>query len=60
MPGYDARTGEELWRFFIIPVDPSDPAMSTWYTGTDGVGAGNAWALLSGDDDLGMGIYVCN
>ena len=53
IPGYDARTGKELWRFWIIPIDPNDPAMATWPNGTDEVGSGNAWAPLSGDSELG-------
>ena len=55
MPGYHARTGEELWRWFAIPTDPDDPAMITWHNGTEGVGSGNVWVHPGGDDDLGKG-----
>ena len=53
IPGYDARTGAKLWTFWIVPIDADDPAMTTWLTGTETVGSGNAWAPLSGDEDLG-------
>ena len=53
MPGYDPRTGEELWRFFIIPTDPDDPGMATWHNGTEGVGSGNVWVFPGGDEELG-------
>ena len=55
IPGWDCRTGEELWRFYIVPIDEDDPAMATWLNGTEGVGAGNCWIPLEGDEELGNG-----
>ena len=57
IPGYHARTGAEMWKFWIIPVDPDDPAMVTWPNGTQDIGSGNAWAPLSGDEELGRRIH---
>ena len=50
----DARTGETLWSWDPIPVDPEDPARATWETGAVESGGGNAWAPLSVDVDNGL------
>ena len=54
---YDVRTGKLRWTFHVIP-KAGDPAIKTWagdswrYTG-----AGNVWALMSADDELGY-VYL--
>ena len=54
---YDVRTGTHRWTFRVIPGE-GDPATKTWeneswrYTG-----AGNVWAPMSADDDLGY-VYL--
>ncbi|CAH1801486.1 unnamed protein product [Owenia fusiformis] len=57
VPAFHARTGEFMWKFVIVPTDPNDPAMKTYSNGTENVGAGNAWAPLSGDNELGL-VYL--
>lgn len=55
--GYDARTGELLWRFEVIP-EPGDFGADTWegdanlYTGNAGV-----WTTMSADPELGL-VYL--
>ena len=52
--GYDVRSGELLWTFHVVPQE-GEPGTETWeddswrYSGHT-----NAWALLSGDEDLGF------
>ena len=54
---YDARTGEHLWKFNVIP-QPGEFGHETWesdawsYTGNV-----SAWAPLSADPELGL-VYV--
>ena len=54
---YDVRTGQLRWTFHVVPQE-ADPARKTWkgdswrYTG-----AGNVWALMSADDELGY-VYL--
>jgi glucose dehydrogenase len=54
---FDARTGRLRWTFKVIPGE-GDPARKTWkgdawrYTG-----AGNVWALMSADEELGY-VYL--
>jgi glucose dehydrogenase len=54
---YDARTGEHLWKFRVIPA-PGEFGHETWegdawsYSGNI-----NAWAPLSADPELGM-VYI--
>lgn len=50
----DARTGELLWTWDPIPVDPADPAYATWRNGVEETGAANAWAPLSVDMENGL------
>jgi quinohemoprotein ethanol dehydrogenase len=65
---YDAETGEQIWRFYTIPGDPSKPfespalemAAKTW-TG-DGEwwtmgGGGTAWDALAYDHELNL-LYI--
>jgi glucose dehydrogenase len=55
--GYDARTGEMLWIFHVIP-GPGEFGHDTWesdawsYTGNV-----SAWAPLSADSELGL-VYI--
>jgi quinoprotein glucose dehydrogenase len=55
--GYDARTGEFLWKFNVIP-QPGEYGHETWendawsYTGDI-----SSWAPISADPDLGL-VYV--
>jgi quinoprotein glucose dehydrogenase len=54
---YDVRTGKLRWTFHVVP-KAGDPATKSWvgdswrYTG-----AGNVWALMSADDELGY-VYL--
>ncbi|MGQ0735886.1 MAG: pyrroloquinoline quinone-dependent dehydrogenase [Acidobacteriota bacterium] len=54
---YDVRTGRLRWTFQVVPRE-GDPAISTWeeaswrYTG-----AGNVWAPMSADEELGY-VYL--
>jgi quinohemoprotein ethanol dehydrogenase len=65
---YDADSGNQLWRWFIVPGDPSkpfedssmeaaaktwDPAGKWWING----GGGNAWDSITYDPDLNM-VYI--
>ncbi len=68
---YNAETGEQNWRFYTVPGDPSKPvehpeleaAMKTWSTGgTDHKwwevgGGGTAWDSMAYDPDLNL-LYV--
>ena len=55
--GYDARTGDLLWTFHVVPED-GEPGAETWgrnsneYTGHAGV-----WTTFSADPDLGL-VYL--
>jgi quinoprotein glucose dehydrogenase len=54
---YDVRTGKRRWTFQVVPRDEEE-GRDTWedeawrYTG-----AGNVWALMSADDELGY-VYL--
>ena len=65
---YDAQTGEQKWRWFTVPGDPSkpfedesmeraaktwDPAGKYWEAG----GGGTAWDTLTYDPDLNL-VYI--
>jgi quinohemoprotein ethanol dehydrogenase len=56
--GLDAKTGQELWRFWTIP-GPNDIGGNTWPAGTDDYTHGGAtvWQALSVDPDLGMAYF---
>ena len=55
--GFDARTGELLWTFHVVPED-GEPGAETWedgsnrYTGNAGV-----WTTFSADPELGL-VYL--
>ncbi len=54
---YDVRTGQLRWTFHVIP-RRGDPAISTWEEGSwQYTGAGNVWAPMSADDELGY-VYL--
>jgi quinoprotein glucose dehydrogenase len=54
---YDARTGKLRWTYRIIP-KPGEPGNETWENDSWAyTGAGNAWSLMSADDELGL-VYV--
>jgi quinohemoprotein ethanol dehydrogenase len=65
---YDADTGNQTWRWFVVPGDPSkpfedesmaaaaktwDPAGKYWING----GGGTAWDTITFDPDLNM-VYI--
>ena len=65
---YDAETGNQAWRWFVVPGDPSkpyedesmaaaaktwDPAGNYWVNG----GGGTAWDSITFDPDLNM-VYI--
>ena len=65
---YDAETGEQAWRWYVVPGDPSkpfeddsmaaaaktwDPAGKWWING----GGGTPWDTITYDPDLNM-IYI--
>jgi quinoprotein glucose dehydrogenase len=55
--GYDARTGEQRWRFQSIPQE-GEPGNETW--GGDSwrdYGATNVWTTMSADEELGY-VYL--
>jgi alcohol dehydrogenase (cytochrome c) len=56
--GLDAKTGQELWRFWTIP-GPNDLGGNTWPAGTADYTHGGAtvWQALSVDPDLGMAYF---
>ncbi len=63
---YDAMTGKQLWRFYTVPGDPSQPADSkaeevmrpTWKGDWFGKGGGGtAWNAFSYDPELKL-IYI--
>jgi quinoprotein glucose dehydrogenase len=58
--GFDVRTGEQLWKFNLVP-EPGEFGADTWVNGskvgTPGVGKADAWAPYSADPDLGL-VYI--
>ncbi len=56
--GFDARTGEHLWTFEVIPQSPDDYGFETWENDAwQWVGSISAWAPMSADPELGL-VYV--
>ena len=54
---YDARTGEHLWRFHVIP-RPGEYGHETWENDAwEWSGNANAWAPLSADEERGI-VYL--
>jgi quinoprotein glucose dehydrogenase len=55
--GYDARTGEKLWKFDVLP-GPGEVGHETWENDAwEWTGDISSWAPLSADPDLGL-VYV--
>ena len=55
--GYDARTGEHLWKFNVLP-GPGEVGHETWENDAwEWTGDISSWAPLSADADLGL-VYV--
>ena len=56
--GYDARTGEHLWKFNVIPQSESEFGFDTWENDAwQWTGNVSAWAPLSADLERGL-VYV--
>jgi quinoprotein glucose dehydrogenase len=54
---YDVRSGKLRWVFNVVPRD-GDPAVETWENDSwKYTGAGNVWAPMSADEDLGL-VYL--
>ncbi|MGB1580727.1 MAG: PQQ-dependent dehydrogenase, methanol/ethanol family [Nevskiales bacterium] len=64
---YDAKTGEQIWRFYTVPGDPAKPqesealemAAKTWH-GNDWVehgGGGTVWDSMAYDPELDL-LYI--
>jgi glucose dehydrogenase len=55
--GFDVRTGEQLWKFNLVP-QPGEFGAETWENGskigTEGVGKNDAWATYAADPELGI------
>ena len=52
---FDARTGAPLWAFDPIPDSPTHPAAAEWDAAqAAAAGGGNAWGLMSVDEDNGL------
>jgi PQQ-dependent dehydrogenase (methanol/ethanol family) len=63
---YDAKTGEQVWRFYTVPGDPSEPfehpelqaAAATWTGEWWKIGGGGtAWDAMAFDPELDL-LYV--
>jgi PQQ-dependent dehydrogenase (methanol/ethanol family) len=71
LTAYDAQTGKQLWRFYVVPGNPAQPpenkamadAMKTWSTGGtqnkwwEQGGGGTPWDSMAYDPDLDL-IYL--
>ena len=54
---YDVRTGRFRWRFRVIPSE-DDPGAKSWESDAlRYIGAGNVWAPMSADEELGY-VYL--
>ena len=52
---YDVRSGAQLWSFDPLPDSPSHPAAAEWnLTQAAGTGAGNAWGVMTVDEEHGL------
>ena len=53
--GYDAASGAQLWAFDPLPDSPAHPAAAEWnLVQATGTGAGNAWGVMSVDEEHGL------
>jgi quinoprotein glucose dehydrogenase len=55
--GYDVHTGKLRWTFHVVPRDGEDGRDSWEDEAWRYTGAGNVWALMSADEDLGY-VYL--
>jgi len=57
--GVDAKTGKEVWRFFVIP-SPGDPGSETWPKNNNAWkhGGGAVWLVGAKDPDLDLLYYA--
>jgi len=55
---YDAKTGDQVWRFYTIP-EPGQPGSETWPQDNEmwKYGGGSMWQSPAVDPDLGM-LYI--
>ncbi len=51
LEGYDAKSGERLWRTYTIPA-PGEPGSETWAGESMKTGGGSTWITGSYDPDL--------
>jgi quinoprotein glucose dehydrogenase len=52
---YDAESGAQLWSFDPLPDSPAHPAAADWkLTQAQATGAGNAWGVMSVDQEHGL------
>jgi quinoprotein glucose dehydrogenase len=50
--GFDARTGEFIWDFDVVPRNPGDPEAANWEPAAlANTGGGTPWAFLSVDEE---------
>ncbi len=54
--GYDARTGEFLWKFNVVP-RPGEFGAETWEDGSWVNGEVSSWAPMAADQDRGI-VYI--
>ena len=55
--GYDARTGEHLWKFNVIP-RPGELGHETWENDAwEWTGDVSSWAPMSADPEMGL-VYI--
>ncbi len=62
---YDTETGEQVWRFYTVPGDPSQPheneilamAAETWGSGWAESGGGCPWDAIVYDEELNQ-LYI--
>ena len=55
--GYDVRTGTLRWTFHVVPREGEDGTASWEDEAWRYTGAGNVWALMSADEELGF-VYL--
>lgn len=56
--GFDAHTGEELWRWDPIPRSENRSESSSWKDGSWAVtGAANVWSTMTADEELNL-VYL--
>ena len=55
LEGYDAQTGNKLWRLWTVPA-PGEPGSDTWPANSDAwkVGGGSTWLTGSYDPELDL------